>query len=87
MNLDLYADGRADVAALDNGAADPNVAREADGLERVVERVGAGIANQGMVGVVKIVVLEEFVEVGDIFELAVAGRSPAGEGPIAGRGS
>ena len=36
LNLDFDAEGRANVAALDDGTANPDVARKVNGLEGIV---------------------------------------------------
>jgi len=83
LDFDFDAEGRANVAALDNAAAHPDVARKIGGLERIVESAAARVADERMIGAREAVVVTELVEVGDVFELAGAKRSFAGEGPVA----
>ena len=88
LDFDFDAEGRADVAALDNGAANPDVVgRNAGGAQGIVERAAAGIADERMIGTLEIVFVAKLAEVRNVFELAIAERSFAGEGPIAGGGS
>ena len=68
MDFDFDAEGRADVGALDNGAANPDVTGEIDGMERVVESASAGIADERMGGIAIAVVGTHFVQVGDVLE-------------------
>jgi hypothetical protein len=85
LDFDFDAEGGADVAALDDGAANPDVVwRKADGVERVEESAAAGIADEWMTGVAEIVVVAQLFQVADIFELAIAKGGFAGEGPIPG---
>lgn len=83
MNLYFDAEWGTHVAALDDRAANPDVAGEADGLERVVKCVGAGIANERMRGGMIVVLFAKDIEIANIFQLAVAVRSLAGKRPIA----
>lgn len=83
VDLNFYAEGRAHIAALDDGATNPDVAGKAGGFHRVVERVAARIANERMTGGAKIVITAKDVEIADIFELASAVRGFARERPIA----
>jgi hypothetical protein len=85
LDFDFDAEGGADVAALDDGAANPDVVwRKADGVEGIEERAAAGIADKRMIGVAEIVIVAKFFQVADIFELAIAEGGIAGEGPIPG---
>ena len=87
MDADLDAERRTNVAALHDGTANPDIARKADGFEGVVEGVSAGIANERMIGVTEIVILQKFVQIADVFELTCTGRGSTRESPIAcGRG-
>lgn len=83
-DFEFDTDGRANVAALDNGATNPNIARQVGGFERIIEGVAARIANEGMIGGAVLVFGAEFVEITDEFELARAIGSLAREGPVAG---
>ena len=85
VNLDFDAERGANVAALHDGAANPDVAGQVDGPKRIVKGVSARIAHKRVSGVAIVVILAELVEIADIFELAVAVGSFAGESPIAGR--
>ena len=88
MDFDFDAEGRTNIAALDNGAANPDVALagKVDGLQRIVEGAAARVADEGMIGAGVAVLFAELAEVTDIFQLAVAVRGIAGENPVAGRG-
>ena len=86
MNLDFDAERGANVAALHDGAANPDIAGQVDGPERIVEGASARIADKRMSGMAIVIFLAELVEVADVFELAVCIGRFAGEGPIAGRG-
>jgi len=83
VDLEFDAEWGADVAALDDGAANPDVARKIGGLEWIVERVGAGIANEWMRGGMIVVLFTKDIEIANIFQLAVAVRRLAGKRPIA----
>ncbi len=84
LDFDFDAEGRADVAALDDGAANPDVVGwKADGVERIEQSATARIADEGMSGMAEIVIVAESFEIADIFELASAVGRFAGEGPIA----
>jgi len=82
LNLDFDAERRTNVGALDDGAANPNIAGKIDGVQGVVEGMTARIANERMSGTAITVVGAEFIEVGDEFELAIAVGSLAGVRPI-----
>lgn len=84
LDFDFDAEGRADVAALDDGAAHPDVAGKIGSLERIVEGTAARVADKRMIGAREAVFFAEPVHVGDILELAGAVRSFAREGPVAG---
>lgn len=83
LDFDFDSVGRANVAALDYGAAHPDVAREIGCFEGIVKSAAARIANQGVIGAQEAVFVAEPAQVGDIFELAGAIRRLAGEGPVA----
>ena len=83
LDLDFDAEGRANVAALDDGAAHPDVAGKVGSFERIVQSAAARIANQGVIGPREAVVVAEPFQVGDVFQLAGTIRRLAGEGPIA----
>ena len=86
LNADFDAEGRAEVAALHDGTADPHVASEAGSSQGVIQSAAAGIADERMRGVTEVVIGEELVQVSDVLQLTIAVRSAAGEGPIACRG-
>ena len=75
LDFDFDAEGGTDVAALNNGAAHPDVAGQIGGLEGIVERTAARIADKGMIGALVAIVIPEPLQVRDIFELAGAVRS------------
>ena len=75
LDFDFDAEGRTDVAALNDGAAHPDIAGKVGGLEGIVERTAARIADKGMIGPRVAVVVPEPLQVRDIFELAGAVRS------------
>jgi hypothetical protein len=83
-DLYLYAEGRANVAALDDGAGDPDVAGEVGGFERIEKRAAARVADEWMGGVAVVVILEKFAEIGDVFESAVTVSGFTRKGPVAG---
>jgi hypothetical protein len=83
LNLEFDAERRADVAALNDGAANPDIAGKAGGPQRIVESVAAGIADEGMSGGTKAVFSLEFIKVGDVFECTWAVGSSARKSPIA----
>jgi len=87
LDADLYAQRGTDVGALDDGAANPDIAGKIGGAEGIIEGVTARIADQRVRSVTEIVIGAESVEIGDVFEFAVAVRRFAREGPVAGRGS
>ena len=83
MDFDLDAEGRANVAALDYGPPHPDVARKIGSLQRIVQGAAARVPHEGMICARETVVGTELFEVGDVFELAGAVRSLAGESPVA----
>src|SRR6266404_670589 len=83
LDFDFDAEGRADVAALNNAAAHPDVSGKIGSLERIVESAAARIADEGMIGAGEAVVLAKPFQVGDVFELAGAIRSFTRESPVA----
>lgn len=87
LNLDFNAERGTNVAALNNGATNPNVAGKTTGAQRIKESATAGIANERMVGVVIVVIRAKFFEIGNVFQLTIAIGSSAGESPITGRSS
>ena len=86
LDFDFDAEGRANIAALDDGAANPDIAGKIDRAQRVIESAAAGIADQWMCGLAIVVIDAQLVEIGDVLELAVAVGSFAGERPVAGDG-
>ena len=56
LDPNFDAEGRANIAALDDGTADPDIAGEVGGFEGIVEGVAAGIADEGMIGGAVVVV-------------------------------
>ena len=87
LDFDFDAEGRANVAALDNAAAHPDVAGKIGCFERIVESAAARVADEGMIGAWESIVVAESLQVGDIFQLAGTVGSFAGEGPISCRKS
>ena len=79
MNFNFDAEGRADVAALDNAATHPDIAGKIGSLKRIVESTAARVANEGMIGAWETVVVAEPVQVSDVLELAGTIRSFARE--------
>src|SRR5690242_6726757 len=84
LDFDFDAEGWADVAALNDGAAHPDVAGKIGRLQGIVESAAAGVAYEGVIRARKSVVITEPVHVGNVFELAGAIGSLSGKGPIAG---
>lgn len=84
LDLEFDAKRRANVAALDDGAADPDVAQKAGSFQRIVESVAARIADEGMIGSAKAVFCFQLFKVGDVFELAGTVRGFARKSPVAG---
>jgi len=82
VDLDFYGEGRANVAALDDGAANPDVAGEVHSFEGIVECAAAGIADERVRGGAKIVVLAQLVQILDELERASAARRLMREGPV-----
>src|SRR5579863_6865575 len=72
LDLDFYADGGTDVATLDDGAANPEIAGKIGGFERIEQDTGAGIADQRMSRGFVAVFLAQLIEVTNIFQLAGA---------------
>ena len=70
--MDFYADGGTNVAALDDGAANPEIAGKIGGFERIEQDTGAGIADQGVSRGFVTVFLTQLIEVTNIFQLARA---------------
>src|ERR1700757_2012326 len=83
VDFDFDAKRGADVAALDNAAAHPDVAGKIGCFEGIVQSSAARIGDEGMIRMREAVVIAEPLQVRDIFELAGAKRGFAGEGPIA----
>jgi len=82
LDFELDAEGRAEVGALGDGAANPDVAGEIGHFGGIEEGVAARIADHGVFGATKTIFVGEFVEVGDVFELAISVRGVHGESPI-----
>src|SRR5271170_2687956 len=83
-NLDFDAEGRANVAALHDGATNPDIAGQIGGLEGIVEIVAAGIADQRVVRGAIAVIVAKFIHVGDVFEQTRAVGSFERKAPIPG---
>ena len=85
LYLDFDAEGRANVAALDDGAANPDVAGagKIGSDEGIVESVAAGIADERVFGGAVVVTCAKSVDIADVFEFAGTVRGFAREGPIA----
>ncbi|SRR6266849_875566 len=83
LDFDFDAERGANVAALYNATAHPDVAWKIGSLERIVKSATARVADEGMISARKAVVVAEPLQVGDVFELAGAIRGFAGEGPVA----
>jgi hypothetical protein len=84
LDFYFYAEGRANVAALHDGPGDPDVSGKIGRLERIEKRAAARVANQRMRGMAVVVILEKSVEIGDVFELAVAVSGFTRKGPVTG---
>jgi len=82
--LEFDAEGRTDVGALDDGAADPDVSGEHGHFFWIEDRVAAGVANHGVLGGVKAIVAPQLVEIGEVFEVATAVGGAHDEGPVGG---
>jgi len=50
LDFDFDAKGRADVAALDDGAAHPDIAGKIGSFQRIVESVAARVSDERMIG-------------------------------------
>jgi len=85
LNLEFDAEGRADVAALNDGPANQDIAGKARESKGIIESMAAMIADEGMIGRTEAVLILEFLKVGNVFEFATAVGSLAREGPVAGR--
>jgi hypothetical protein len=83
LDFKLDAEGRAEVGALGDGAADPDVARKIGHFGGIEEGVAAGIADHGVFGGAKTVLGGESIEVGNIFELTISVGGAHGESPVA----
>ena len=82
LDLELNAKGRANVAALDDAAANPDVAGKAGSFQGIVKRAAARIADEGMSGSAKAVFCFQLFKVGDVLEMAGAVGGFARKGPI-----
>jgi len=82
LDLELNAKGRANVAALDDAAANPDVAGEAGSFQGIVKRAATRIADEGMSGSAKAVFCFQLFKVGDVLEMAGAVGGFARKGPI-----
>lgn len=87
MNLQFDAEGRADVAALNDGPTNQDIAGKVSESQGIVESVAAMIADEGMIGGTEAVLILEFLKVGNVFEFTTAVGSLARKGPVAGRSS
>ena len=75
MDFDFDAERRANVAALNDSPAHPDIAGQIGSLERIVKSAAARIADKGMIGAGKAIVVPEPVQIRDVFELAGTVRS------------
>lgn len=82
LDLEFDAEGRAEIGALSEGAADPDFAGEQRHFGGVEDGAVAGIAYHGVLGAFEVVIVGEAVEVGDEFHLAIAVGSFESESPI-----
>ncbi len=85
VNLEFDAEGRADVAALNDGPANQDIAGKGSEPQGIVESMAAMIADERVIGGTEAVLSFEFLKVGNVFEFAGAVGSPAGESPVPGR--
>ena len=85
LNLEFDAEGRADVAALNDGPANQDIAGKGSEPQGIVESMAAMIADKGMIGGTEAVFTLEFLHIGNIFEFAVAIGSLTRESPVTGR--
>ena len=83
--LNFYAERRTQVRALHDASTSPHAAREIAQFEWVENRSAAGVSNHGMFGGTEAVIVFEFVQIRNIFELAIPVGRFLGEGPIAAR--
>ena len=82
LDADFYAERGADVGALHDGAANPDVAGKIDGAERIVKGAAARVADEGMAGAAVVVIGAQLIEVGDVFEFAIAVGRLTREGKV-----
>ena len=85
VDSDFDAEGRAEVGALNYGAASEQVAGQSGVFQRIVKSAVAGIADKGMAGLRVAIVGFQFIKVIEVFEAAVGVGGAHSEGPIAGR--
>ncbi len=87
LDLEFDAKGRANVAALDDGAANPDVAGKACSSQRIIKCAAARIADKRMIGRAKAIFGFQLFQVGDVFEWAGAIRRSARKSPVGVRRS
>src|SRR5882724_3895986 len=75
LDFDFDAEGWADIAALNDSSAHPDIAGQIGSLEGIVESAAARVADKRMIGAREAVVITEPVHIGDVFELAGTVRS------------
>ena len=75
LDSNFYAERGANIAALNCATADPDIARKAGSLERVVESSAARIADQRMSGMLEIVIIAKFFQIRLLRWLATSSSS------------
>lgn len=86
LNFYFDAEGRAQIGALHDASTRPGAsARKIGGLERVKHRAAAWVSDHGMFRRAEAVIRFQFVQVRDVFELAITVRRFLCEGPVAAR--
>jgi hypothetical protein len=83
LNFNFDAERRANVTALHDSAANPDATGKAGGPQGIIKSVAARVAHERMISTPIVIIVAEFVEVADVFELAVAVGGLARESPIA----
>jgi hypothetical protein len=85
LHFDFDAEGGPKVGALDDASAYPNAPGEIGQFQRVKHRATAGVSDHRMFRGAKTIVGSQLVQIGDVFELAIAEGRFLREGPIAVR--
>lgn len=85
LHFDFDAQGRPKVGTLDDTSAHPNAPGKIGQFQRVKHRAAAGVSDHRMFRGAKTIVGSQFIQIDDVFELAIAERRFLREGPIAVR--